>query len=319
MSITEEKYRYFFVIGAQKAGTTALFRYLRKHPEIYMPPEKEIPYFSEKIRNNMNWREYRKKYLVTSEAGKVVVGTASPQYLADKAVAKRIADTVPEAKIICLVRDPIERAVSHYKMSRRRGIEERTISQVVTEQLDESKLDEMRNISYENLGNEGGKECCVVWGEYARLLQPYFENFPRENVLILFSDELKNKRADTLHGVLEFLGVESSWLPDNLQSEYHKGGTRPRFALLDMLSRMKLIRLVLKLLLSERMRDQLRILYLTLSASEDEIEIPDEVYERLRQHYHADLAYVETLTGKKTFWFKHERKKSANGKSVYQI
>ncbi len=132
--------RCFFIIGAQKGGTTALFEYLRHHPEVYMPPEKEAEFFtgSESDRGGLG-RVSSEKFLTSPHEARIA-GTASPQYMCDPAVPVRMAARVPDARLIAVLRDPVERAVSHYKMAYRRGDERRSFVQAVREQLEPAAL-----------------------------------------------------------------------------------------------------------------------------------------------------------------------------------
>src|SRR4051812_26973714 len=114
----EETWPNFFIVGAQKAGTTSLYFYLKKIPQVYMSPLKEPFYFaSNAVQNNASdvirdKREYLR--LFENARGYIAVGEATPIYLWDQDAPWLIHQTVPHARIIIILRDPIERAYSNY-------------------------------------------------------------------------------------------------------------------------------------------------------------------------------------------------------------
>src|SRR5215469_4673603 len=128
----------FFIIGAANSGTTSLYGWLKQHPEIFMPALKEPHYFSQ-IRPSYEQR-YLRTYVTDSRAYLKLfcrgacsraIGEASPSYLFDREAPLRIRSVVPHAKIIVLLRDPLERAQSHYLMDVREGVQERTFDEAV--------------------------------------------------------------------------------------------------------------------------------------------------------------------------------------------
>ena len=119
----------FFIVGAPRAGTTSLYRYLRRHPQVFMPAVKEPHFFA-----NINPDPDQRHLFPAMDEGQYVrlfrgalhyraIGEASPSYLVTKGAAERIKARVPNAKIIMLLRDPTERAFSHYLMDIRDGLQ----------------------------------------------------------------------------------------------------------------------------------------------------------------------------------------------------
>ena len=118
----------FIVIGAQRSGTTSLFEYMRGHPELAVPPEKEIPYFTH-ARHRLSWEEYIRRLFADADPGKRW-GTVTPQYMVGgltgrdldtmvdrgnpRIVPERVRERCPDARLIAILRDPIERARSHH-------------------------------------------------------------------------------------------------------------------------------------------------------------------------------------------------------------
>jgi hypothetical protein len=226
----------FIVIGAQKAGTTSLFQYLRNHPEVWLPAEKERPYFSNDAVYRLGWAAYvqgldrdrpsgdsspaRRRGTVTPQymAGSVFVSTGEqPEPAYDvRTVPSRIREQLPDVRLIAILRDPVERAVSHHRMEVGRGREQRSFDQAVDDLLEPGTLARARRFPRESLG-------YVAWGEYGRILSGYYEVFAREQLLVLFTAELERDPGECLRRIHEFLGVNPDFVPDDLGVRYGVG------------------------------------------------------------------------------------------------
>lgn len=230
----------FFVIGAAKAGTTALFNLLRAHPQVFLPEGKELPYFVTPTHAYYDSAaEFFAEALRGREPGQRC-GTVTPQYLygtmvgdpeaarpEETAIPRRIRDAYPEVKLIAILRDPVARARSYHRMSRMRGHEQRPFDLAIAELLEPAALAESR--ARPNVGNS-----YVVLGEYGRLLQGYFDVFPREQLLVLFHEDLERDPAAVCATVFAFLGVDPCFSPPNLGRRYNEKGGRRRFAWMDL-------------------------------------------------------------------------------------
>jgi hypothetical protein len=232
----------FIVIGAQKAGTTALFEYLRRHPEVCLPLDKEAPYFSHDSVMKRGWSEYLQRTFPDSDnrcrwgtvtthymAGGVLQagGSAAPTEAYDEfTVPRRIHDACPDVHLIAILRDPVERALSHYRMAFMRGMEQRSFDDAIADLLHPEALLRSR-------AEPGETASYVTWGEYGRILSAYFEVFPREQLMVAFSDELSGNPAELLKRVYRFIGVDAELLPDNLGARYREGTHSRRLAWLN--------------------------------------------------------------------------------------
>jgi Sulfotransferase domain len=179
----------FLVIGAMKTGTSSLHYYLSLHPEIFMSRQKELNFFIDR----KNWSRGLEWYEAQFPEDVPVRGESSPgytKYPTFDGVANRVHAVLPRAKLIYLVRDPIERIVSHYMDSYSFGRENGTIGDTLAE------LD----------GNH-----YVNCSRYFMQLEQYLEYYPESQILIITSEELKEDRRATLQGVFRFLGVEESF------------------------------------------------------------------------------------------------------------
>lgn len=215
----------FIVIGAQKSGTTTLHMLLRKHKQIYLPLAKEVPYFSDDDRYAAGWEQYERDFYGTAEAsqlrGKVT------NYMCDPRSPQRIRDLIPHAKLIAILRDPVDRAFSHYRMCVRRGLDKRAFPAAIIESLRSENIRIARESQY-IYRDEPNR--YVVWGEYGRILSHYVRLFPAENILVLFNEDLRTDPAGVLNRLLRFLDLPIPWSPPNLGKSYHTGGNKYRFA-----------------------------------------------------------------------------------------
>lgn len=205
----------FLIIGAQKAGTTALFHYLSAHPDVFMPPQKEVAFFS-RDREYQRGNEWYLTHYFNGSGSKQIKGEASPAYMLFDCVPARIREHSPEIKLLAILRNPIDRAYSHYLMAVRRSIEQKTFDERVAEELQHRWIpDAERNhdLNY------------ILFGEYGRILENYLAYFRREQIKVIFSEHLRSNRLETLNEVFEFLGLNTDVTLPNVDQEHHVGGS----------------------------------------------------------------------------------------------
>jgi hypothetical protein len=194
----------FVIIGAQKGGTSFLYHLLTRHPLVEPAARKELHFFDnpELFDHGAEW--YRRCFLrLSAEDGqRSITGEATPYYLFDPPVAKRMAEIVPKARLIALLRNPIDRAYSHYQMQVKRGTEPRTFEEAI----------ERQHSSY------------MSRGIYVDQLLRWFEFFSKEQMLILKSEDFFERPIETLKVVLTFLDLPD-WQPEasELQQRRHSG------------------------------------------------------------------------------------------------
>jgi Sulfotransferase domain len=234
----------FIVIGAQKSGTTSLFEYMRRHPDLCLPAAKEVPYFSHDANYGRDWAEYLRKAFPFADPDRKW-GTVTPHYMYggihdatgqsdgsptesdERTVPLRIRDRLPDVRLIAILRDPVQRARSHHAMAALNGWDPRPFSQAVQELLEPDALVSARRMPDETTG-------YVVWGEYGRILAGYLQTFAPEQLLVLFTSELRDEPESVLRRVFKFLGVDDRFVPDNLGTNYREGGASRRFRWLDL-------------------------------------------------------------------------------------
>ncbi len=226
----------FIVIGAQKAGTSSLFQYLRHHPEIFIPTIKEADYFChDGVFDKVPWSVYIERLGRmtggTAHADPTLHwGTVTPGYMLgtatgrnaqrgghdERTVPRRILERLPDVRLIAILRDPVARAISNHRMLVARGDETRTFDEAAGELLTPGGLASSRRHPVE--GSD-----YVIRGEYGRILSGYLEVFPREQLLIVFSEDLENEPAQLLPRIQRFIGVTGEFAPDNLGERYNVG------------------------------------------------------------------------------------------------
>jgi hypothetical protein len=208
----------FLVIGAAKAGTTSLYHYLRQHPGIYLPPQKEINFFALEGKtldfHGPGDREFISSFSVTrledyvalfaDVAGQTAIGEVSPMYLYSREAPERIRRHIPNAKLICILRNPVERAYSHYLMFVRdkREPHRRSFSRALADEKDRVRQNWEWAWSYVDIGF------------YAEQLTRYYELFDSRQIRIYLYEEFRERPYETLKDIFRFLEVDENFRPD---------------------------------------------------------------------------------------------------------
>lgn len=196
------------IIGAQKAASTSLFNYLVQHPRVRPPSKKEIGYFDSRVHLGEAW--YRRHFPLAwpLPGDPYLTLEASTGYFDHPKTAERIARTLPSVKLIALVRNPIDRAWSHYQHSVRLGKETAPFEQALALE-DERLADLVRRLEqgeylYAGALNVHGYRRR---GCYAELLSPWFAHFQDDRLLLVPTDDLQTKPAETMARVTAFLAL----------------------------------------------------------------------------------------------------------------
>jgi hypothetical protein len=193
----------FLVIGAPKAGTTSLHHYLASHPKVFMPETKELNFFI----TEFNWKRgrgwYERQFEAAGEAS--AVGEASPRYTQHpyyRGVAERAAALIPDARLVYLVRNPLDQMLSHYGDRRYWGRERRPANKALRDD-----------------------PVYVETAKYALQLERFLMHFPGDQVHVVVSERLKSAetRAETLAGILRFLGINDTWTSEGISEEHNIG------------------------------------------------------------------------------------------------
>lgn len=188
----------FIIIGAMKAGTTSLYRYLQSHPGVFMSEVKEPSYFVLE-RNWSKGPDWYRSLFAGAPAG-ALLGEASTNYSKGTlfpGVPQLLRKNVPDVKLIYLIRDPLERIRSHYAYAVRHRTERRSAEQAITRE-----------------------SIFVRTSQYGAELQRYLEHFPNHQMLILLTEDLRDEPAAVLRRVEQFLGLDEFAFP-HLERHYN--------------------------------------------------------------------------------------------------
>lgn len=206
----------FICVGAQKAGTTTLHNILIQHPDIFLPKEKETKFFLRDSDYEKGIQYYCSQYFSNATSERCI-GEVDPEYLYFKSVPSRIYKALKgEIKLIFLLRNPIDRAYSHYLMSRRRGYETCSFKEAIEKEPTRVK-DVSNDTKYYSSKNHFS---YIGRGLYAKQIRRYLNHFKIENMhFILFEEDLIANRECMTMELLNFLGVDANkTLETNLKS-----------------------------------------------------------------------------------------------------
>ncbi|MEY2454208.1 MAG: hypothetical protein QOD92_3782 [Acidimicrobiaceae bacterium] len=193
----------FLIIGAMRSGTTSLARYLGAHPGVYVAPNKELHFFDRAFDRGLD--HYRQQF--ARARGDQSAGEATQTYLYDTTALDRIAATLPDVKLIAILRNPVDRAYSHYWQKRAYGREPLSFAAAVSaepERLRGADRDERFRYSY------------LDRGRYVDQLQRVTERFPRTALHVLLFEDLRDAPEDTYRDVCRFLQVNEDMTPANI-------------------------------------------------------------------------------------------------------
>ena len=224
----------FLILGAQKAGTTALYAYLRRHPDITGPSWKEVSFFDRHYARGEAW--YRGNFPNKARARGKLVGEASPSYLFHPLGPERVREVVPEGRLVALVRNPVDRALSHYHHEVALGREPLSFEDALAAEEERLRGEVERMVADPGyFSAEWWSHTYKARGRYAEQLERWLAVFPHEQLLVLPSDDLAADPARTHARVLEFLGAEAHRLADYprvYEREYEpmRPATRERLA-----------------------------------------------------------------------------------------
>lgn len=184
----------FLICGAQKSGTTALHTYLDQHPDVYMSRPKETWFFDRHYQKGIDWFADH----FEGHDGEKAIGEASASTMSDPRAPSRIAQHLPQAKLLFVLRNPVDRAYSQYHFYVYTGkIEpERSFHEVVRDEESEIRRD------------------MIERGNYVRQLERFDEHFDRSRMKVLLHERLREDTMEVVEDVFRFLAVDPSFEPD---------------------------------------------------------------------------------------------------------
>jgi hypothetical protein len=219
----------FLIIGASKCGTTSLYYYLIQHPSVVPALTKEAHFFDQTYRMGLAW--YRgfsstklAKYYSTKITKKgVITGEATPCYIFHPHAPSRVFKTVPDAKLIVLLRNPVDRAYSYYHHNLRRGLESLSFEEAI-ESEEERLRGELEKMIDDNNYFSFNRQfySYLSRGFYVDQLENWMKFFPSEQILILKSEDLFTDPGSIFKRIVAFLD-----LPDFEPNALKKANTTP--------------------------------------------------------------------------------------------
>ncbi|NER33207.1 MAG: sulfotransferase domain-containing protein [Oscillatoria sp. SIO1A7] len=207
----------FLIIGAQKCGTTSLYKCLIAHPHILSATQKEVHFFDNNYSKGLDW--YRSQFPMPSREEmrsnqKLVVGEASPYYIFHPLVPERVRLHFPEVKLIVLLRDPVARAWSQYHHEVRLGFEQLSFEEALAAETERLAGEVERMRSDETYYSYNHQHYTYLSrGIYVEQLKAWMELFPREQFLILESEAFFGNPGETVAETMAFLGVSPEIYP----------------------------------------------------------------------------------------------------------
>ncbi len=206
--------RHFIIGGAQRSATTYLTRILDAHPEIEQakPVRPEPKFFLKPEEYDEGYTGYISRYFdhIDDKAGKLL-GEKSTSYIEHEIAAQRIKNMLPDIRLIFLLRQPIERAISNISFSRMHGFEAASTEQAILREIDAPD----QVVSQKRAGISVSPQAYLSRSGYADHLKPYFEIFDRGQIKVLIKERLTGN-SETVKSIYQFLGVDDVFVPDIL-------------------------------------------------------------------------------------------------------
>ena len=204
---------HFLIIGTQKGGTSSLYSALCQHPQILKAARKEVHFFDQYYSHGHDWYLEQFPDCLPDQ----ITGEASPFYMAHPLAAARIAEHCPDTKLIVLLRNPADRAISHYHQEFRRQHDLLTLQAALDIEEERTRADWDALAVGELLTFSAAQRFSYrKRGHYAEQLAPFLEQFPRENIVIYSSEQFFQQPLELLPLLYSFLGADPAFQPADL-------------------------------------------------------------------------------------------------------
>jgi len=288
----------FLIIGAQKAGTSSLYQYLRQHPDVFMASPKEPEFFALEGQTvdhrapkgctpNENSSPYTDfaayKSLFEGSSEYTAVGEASTLYLYSPQAPERIQQYVPEARLIAVLRNPVERAYSAYLMAKRSGNEPLSFEDALAKE--EKRIDQ---------------DFGYLWryrdfGRYYEQLKRYTRRFDADQLQIFLLEDLKEEPLGVVREIFRLIRVDPSFEPD-LSLQHNKGGV-PRSSLVSsVLGSQNALKSIIKLVLPAEVRERIR--HMVRDANLHKPDLSAKTRQALTKEYEEEILDLQDLIGR---------------------
>jgi len=231
----------FIIIGAQRGGTTSLYAYLSQHPQIAPAATKEVHFFDSNFQKGIGWYRTQFPSLIEKSIAKnigkqnFITGEASPYYLFHPHVPERVAKVVPAVKLIVLLRNPVDRAYSHYFHEVELGHEKLSFAEALAQEEARTHEECARVVADQYYRSYNHQHYTYLSrGIYANQLQRWLTLFPREQLLVIKSEDFYADPDGIFQQTLTFLGVRTmghrplQWYQQYNHSTYKQAKMEPQ-------------------------------------------------------------------------------------------
>jgi hypothetical protein len=285
----------FLIIGAAKAGTTALYAALEQHPQVYMSPFKEPNFFafegetldcpsgtkksSYLAKCNTSLEAYQKQFQNVSN--EIAIGEASPSYLYHPKAPERMHHYIPDAKLIAVLRNPVERAYSNFLHNIREGSEPCTdFAQALAEEENRMRDNWWWGFYY------------LQAGFYSNQLQRYFDRFDPSQIKVYLYEDLNRNLLNVVQDIFQFLQVDERFTPDT-STRYNVSGIPKNKLIYNFLTQQNIIKKPFKRLVPDKLRKRFvsHLKHQTLAKP----ELSPQVRSNLIQVYREDILQLQDL------------------------
>ncbi len=283
----------FFILGSAKCGTTALYEVLRHHPDIYFPLVKEPQFFCNDDLYAKGLEYYSKTYFSKSINYKAI-GEATPHYMYYEKVAKRISENIPanNQRFILILRNPVKRAYSLYWNMVREGLEGLGFSDAINAE-DGRAMDSIIN-------KTGALQYLYLdSGLYAKQIDMLLKYFHRENILILFHDDLITKPEKVYEDIFIFLGVSKVNILSRLKDKHNQAAMPKYRGLHKFLRGSSRIKKLVGMFFPYKLKYLIITKLINLNMKVDKYpEISPDMERKLKKCFLNDINRLEVITGR---------------------
>jgi hypothetical protein len=216
----------FVIIGAQKCGTTSLYDLLTQHPLVERAASKELHFFDNLFDEGVDWYRGNFPQPKWKDGHKTITGEGSPNYLFHPLAARRMAEIIPQARLMVLLRNPVDRAFSHYQMMVRRGFEPLSFEEALEAEGARVRVRTNKLLEADYYGSlERQRFSYLSRGIYVDQLLRWSESFSDEQMLVLKTEDFSEHPRETLKSIPDFLGLPDweDWEPETWELR-KKGG-----------------------------------------------------------------------------------------------
>lgn len=288
----------FLIVGAAKSGTTSLHYYLKQHPRIFMPIKKELYFFSyvgmpedriprwliEEFKMPLTAVDYADCFNGARE--RQIAGEACQTYLYMPEttignIKRFYGERYKELKIIIILRNPVERAWSHYTMHLRNGIEPiRDFRKVVNPEVARKRLEDRWDSGFDYLGK----------GRYYGQVIAYIKEFPRIKVFLY--EDLSNEPQKLVKNIFGFLGVDDRFIPD-MKTKYNVSGESSSKVLDYLVAKNNFVKNLFKKVLPYELRRKVKFAVLDRILKKQ--LMPEDIKRELQREYKDDIMRLQSL------------------------